>query len=159
MAPAAIPSNFVLSAALIVPGTEVVAAAMLMIGVVVPVATEIAPLPVTLVTVPTVGATHDNEPAVAPAVSTFPLLVVLVAGTWRLPSPVGCAYDVAPAAMPSSLALSAADIVPGTEAVAAAMLIVGVVDPLETEIAPLPATLVTEPVPLLLNVFQSAADR
>ena len=54
----------------------------------------------TSVTVPVLPATEVtgadgrlvqlNEPAVIPAVRTFPLLVVLVAGTCKLPSPVGC---------------------------------------------------------------------
>ena len=52
MAPAEIPSSFVLSAALIVPGTDVVAATIEIVGVVVPLLTEIVPVPVTLVTVP-----------------------------------------------------------------------------------------------------------
>ena len=47
-------------------------------------------VPVTEVTVPVVGVVQLNEPAVAPAVSTLPLLVVLVAITCRFPSPVGC---------------------------------------------------------------------
>ena len=32
---------------------------------------------------------HDIEPSVEPAFKNFPLLVVLVAGTCKLPSPVG----------------------------------------------------------------------
>jgi hypothetical protein len=41
------------------------------------------------VTVPVAGITQLNEPAVEPAVRTLPLLVVLVAGMCKLPSPVG----------------------------------------------------------------------
>ena len=48
------------------------------------------PLPATLVTVPTVGVCHENEPAVAPAVNTFPLFVVAVTGTCKYPSEVLC---------------------------------------------------------------------
>ena len=47
----------------------------------VPVATLIGDVPVTEVTVPEVGVVQLNEPALAPAVKTLPLLVVLVAIT------------------------------------------------------------------------------
>ena len=66
---------------------------------------------------------------------------------------------VAPDAIPSSLALSAALMVPGTDDVAAAMLMVGVVEPLATEMAPTPETVVTEPLPFELKVDQSVEDR
>ena len=62
----------------------------LIVGVVVPVATLMGEVPVTEVTVPVVGVVQLKEPAVAPAVSTLPLLVVLLAITCRFPSPVGC---------------------------------------------------------------------
>ena len=48
------------------------------------------PVPETLVTVPTVGVCHEIEPAVAPAVNTFPLFVVAVTGTCKYPSEVLC---------------------------------------------------------------------
>ena len=50
-------------------------------GVEVPVATLMGDVPVTEVTVPEVGVVQLNEPALAPAVKTLPLLVVLVAIT------------------------------------------------------------------------------
>ena len=52
-----------------------------MAGVVVPDATLMGDVPETEVTVPVVGVVQLNEPAVAPAVKTLPLLVVLVAIT------------------------------------------------------------------------------
>jgi len=62
-------------------------------GAVVALATvPLTPLAVTTeaeVTDPVAGVTQLNEPAVAPAVNTFPLFVVLVKGTCKLPSPKG----------------------------------------------------------------------
>ena len=62
-------------------------------GVVVAVATvPLTPLAVTtdvVITEPVVGVTQLKDPAVAPAVSTLPLFVVLVAGTCKFPSPEG----------------------------------------------------------------------
>ena len=54
---AAIPSSFALSVALILPAAKVVAALMLITGVVVPVATLIGEVPLTLLTVPLLIAT------------------------------------------------------------------------------------------------------
>jgi len=83
-----IASSFVLSVALMLPAALVVEAAIEITGAVPPVET-MGRVPVTPVTVPVVGVNQLSEPAVAPAVSTLPLLVVLVAGTCKLPSPEG----------------------------------------------------------------------
>ena len=80
VAPVAIPSNFVLSAELILPAALVVAALIEIAGAVPPDET-IGAVPLTAVTVPVAGVAHDKLPAVAPAVKTFPLFVVLVAIT------------------------------------------------------------------------------
>ena len=47
-------------------------------------------VPVTLVTASVTGVVQLKEPALAPAVNTLPLFVVLFAGICRFPSPVGC---------------------------------------------------------------------
>ena len=88
VAPEAIPSNLSLSAELIEPAVLVVAAEIEIAGAVPPDET-IGAVPVTPVTVPVVGVNQLKEPAVVPAVKTFPLFVVPVAGTCKLPSPVG----------------------------------------------------------------------
>ena len=84
----AIPSSFVLSAALMLPAVEVLAALMLIAGVLPPDETT-GEVPVTSITVPVAGVVQPKVPAVVPTVKTLPLLVVLVAGTCRLPSPAG----------------------------------------------------------------------
>jgi len=81
------PSNFVLSAALILPAAEVVAAAIETTGVVVPVVTLIGAVPVTLVTVPVVGADHCGAVAPEFMVNTCPAVpfankAVVFAAVW-----------------------------------------------------------------------------
>ena len=75
VAAVAMPSSFVLSVALILPAAEVVAAVMLMAGVVVPVET-IGAVPVTPVTLPEDGVVHAiTDPFEA---STWPVVPTVV---------------------------------------------------------------------------------
>ena len=89
MADVPVPFTYPVNVAAPVPPLATGTMPRLMAGVVVPVATLMGDVPVTEVTVPVVGVVHLNEHAVAPAVRTLPLLVVLVAITCRFPSPVG----------------------------------------------------------------------
>jgi hypothetical protein len=141
-APDVMPSNFVLSAALIDPGADVVAAVILIAGFVPPLET-IGAVPVTDATPPPPPPPVEliviaSVPAFAVNVMFAPATSVnvpdgLSATTFEEPAttivPNAFAFTCAPAAIPSSLVLSAADIEPAALVVAALIAIVGVVPP------------------------------
>lgn len=138
-APAAMPSNFVLSEADIEPAADVVAAVILIAGFVPPLET-IGAVPVTDATpvLPVAAIVTASVPALAVNVMFAPATSVnvpegLSATTFEEPAttivPNAFAFTCAPAAIPSSLVLSAADIEPAALVVAALIAIVGVVPP------------------------------